>query len=142
MAEEVKVIDATGLVLGRASSLIAKRLLQGESLVVVNAEKAVVIGGRDSVLANYSAMMARGSSRKGPHYPRGADRLFRRTVRGMLPVKRSTGRDAFKRFMTYVGVPKEFEGKPMEVLESAKPSPSLKDPLTLVEISRLMGAKV
>jgi len=30
-------VDATGLVLGRAASLIAKRLLNGETIVVVNA---------------------------------------------------------------------------------------------------------
>ncbi len=38
------VVDASGLILGRAASVIAKRLLNGESIVVVNAEKAVVTG--------------------------------------------------------------------------------------------------
>ncbi|HYA71504.1 MAG TPA: uL13 family ribosomal protein, partial [Thermoplasmata archaeon] len=38
------VVDASGLVLGRAASHIAKRLLNGETIVVVNAEKSVVTG--------------------------------------------------------------------------------------------------
>ena len=63
------VVDATGLVLGRAASKIAKRLLGGESIIVVNAEKSVVTGSRTNVLAFYVANRARGSKRTGPHYP-------------------------------------------------------------------------
>jgi len=55
------VVDASGLVLGRAASLIAQRLLAGESIVVVNAEQAVVTGARASVLGHYTAARARGS---------------------------------------------------------------------------------
>jgi large subunit ribosomal protein L13 len=136
------VIDASGLVLGRASSLIAKRLLSGEHIVVVNAEKAVVVGSRPNVLGYYVAAKARGSVRKGPIYPRMPERIFRRTVRGMLPYKRSTGRDAFKRLMTYIGVPEEFKAKHMETLEKAKAIPSLREPMTLYDISKLLGASV
>ncbi|MHB1932732.1 MAG: uL13 family ribosomal protein [Thermoplasmata archaeon] len=64
------VIDASGLVLGRAASLIAKRLLQGQRVIVVNAEKSVVTGSRADVLAHYTAARARGSVRSGPHFPR------------------------------------------------------------------------
>ena len=79
------LIDASGLVLGRAASHIAKRLLNGETIVVVNAEKSVVTGSRTEVIAHYTAARARGSVRSGPHFPRYPDRIFRRTVRGMLP---------------------------------------------------------
>ncbi|EQD45312.1 50S ribosomal protein L13P (rpl13P), partial [mine drainage metagenome] len=80
--EDPMVIDASGLVLGRAASLIAKRLLQGQKVIVINAEKSVVTGSRSEVLAHYTAARARGSVRSGPHYPRYPDRIFRRTVRG------------------------------------------------------------
>ena len=139
---QVSVIDATGLVLGRASSLIAKRLLSGEHIVVVNAEKAVVVGNRPNVLSYYVAAKARGSVRKGPIYPRMPERIFRRTVRGMLPFKRSTGREAFKHLMTYVGVPEEYKTAQMETLVKARAIPSLMEPMTLHEISKLLGASV
>ncbi|MGI0066825.1 MAG: uL13 family ribosomal protein, partial [Thermoplasmata archaeon] len=58
-----KVVDASGLVLGRAASLIAQRLLLGEHIVVVNAEKSVLTGGRSMIIAHYTAARARGSVR-------------------------------------------------------------------------------
>ena len=136
-----KVIDASGLVLGRAASLIAQRVLQGEEIVIVNADRAVVVGPRESVLSRFKEYRARGSVRKGPFYPRRPDRIFRRTVRGMLPFHHQRGRDAFKRVMTYVGLPPEFAQLPRESLKGAEPRPSLKPPMTLGEISHLLGSE-
>ena len=36
------IIDAKGLILGRMASVIAKRLLQGETIIIVNAEEAAI----------------------------------------------------------------------------------------------------
>ncbi len=135
------VVDASGLVLGRAASLIAQRLLQGESIVVVNAEKSLVIGSRTHVLAHYTAARARGSVRSGPHYPRYPDRIFRRTVRGMLPHLKTRGKIAFRRLQVHIGVPEEFKSQSAQTLEGAKARPALRPPMTLEEISRLLGAK-
>ena len=41
------VVDADGAVLGRLASVLAKRLLMGEDIIVVNAEKAVISGSPD-----------------------------------------------------------------------------------------------
>ena len=136
------VVDATGLVLGRAASLIARRLLDGESIVVVNAEKSVVTGSRRTVLAHYIAARARGSKRTGPHYPRNPDRIFRRTVRGMLPHLKTRGKIAYHRLEVHIGVPDELKGTPVETLERAKARPALRPPMTLAEITRLLGAHV
>jgi large subunit ribosomal protein L13 len=136
------VVDASGLILGRAASLIAKRLLGGESIVVVNAEKSVVTGARASVLATYTAARARGSKRSGPHFPRYPDRIFRRTVRGMLPHLKTRGREAFDRLEVHIGVPEPWKTASPETLEAAKARPSLRPPLTLAEITRLLGARV
>lgn len=135
------VVDATDLVLGRAASLIAKRLLRGESVVVVHAEKAVLTGARERVLGAYRAARARGSPRSGPHFPRYADRIFRRTVRGMLPYKKGHGRAAFRRLRVFAGVPPEFSAVARVPLEEARASPSLRPPITLGEVSRRLGAK-
>ena len=42
--DQTAVIDAKGLVLGIMASMTAKRLLQGENIIIVNAEKAVISG--------------------------------------------------------------------------------------------------
>jgi large subunit ribosomal protein L13 len=136
------VIDATGLVLGRAASRIARRLLTGESIVVVNAEKCVITGSRENVLAQYTANRARGSKRMGPHFPRYPDRIFRRTVRGMVPHLKSRGKEAFARLEVFMGTPSEYEGAPRQTLEDAKARPALRPPVTLEEITRLLGARL
>ena len=136
------IVDASGLVLGRAASVIAKRLLNGEQIVVVNAEKAVVTGSRTSVLGFYTANRARGSIRSGPHYPRYPDRIFRRTVRGMLPHLKTRGRQALDRLDVWIGVPPEFAGKTTVSLDRAQARPSLRPPMTLEEISKLLGARL
>lgn len=137
-----KVIDAEGLVLGRAASLIAQRLLSGEKIVVVNAEKSVVTGSRKNVLGFYTANRARGSVRSGPHYPRYPDRIFRRTVRGMLPHLKTRGKIAYDHLKVYIGIPPEFQASTRESLDGAKARPSLRPPLTLGEISKLLGARL
>lgn len=136
------VVDASGLVLGRAASLIAKRLLNGESIVVVNAEQSIVTGSRRMVLDHYTAARARGSVRSGPHFPRHPDRIFRRTVRGMLPHLKTRGKVAFGRLEVFIGVPDEWKGTKAETLADARARPALRTPLTLADISRLLGARV
>ncbi|HEV8050800.1 MAG TPA: 50S ribosomal protein L13 [Thermoplasmata archaeon] len=136
------VVDASDLILGRAASQIAKRLLKGESIVVINAEKSVVTGGRAMVLDFYIANRARGSKRMGPHYPRYPDRIFRRTVRGMLPHLKTRGKVAFERLEVFIGVPAEYAGAPHQSIDLAKARPALRPPTTLEEISRLLGARL
>lgn len=136
------VIDASGLVLGRAASLIARRLLEGESIVVVNAEKSVVTGSRAHVIADYTEARARGSKRTGPHFPRYPDRIFRRTVRGMLPHLKTRGKVAFARLEVHIGVPPRYQASSAETLATAKPRPTIRPPITLEAVTRLLGARV
>lgn len=136
------VLDASGLVLGRAASLIAQRLLKGEHIVIVNSEKAVVTGSRQNVLAFYTANRARGSKRTGPHYPRYPDRIFRRTVRGMLPHLKTRGREALDRLEVYIGVPTGLAQVTRGTIEGAKARPALRSPITLEEVTRLLGARL
>jgi len=134
-------VDASGLVLGRAASYIAQRLLAGETIVVVNAEKSVITGGRSQVVAHYTEARARGSVRSGPHFPRYSDRIFRRTVRGMLPHLQTRGKVAFRRLQVFIGVPPEYVGQPLETIEGAKARPTLRPPVTLAEVTKLLGAR-
>jgi large subunit ribosomal protein L13 len=136
------VVDASGLILGRAASLIAQRLLKGETIVVVNAERSVVTGERHMVLNHFIAARARGSVRSGPHYPRYPDRIFRRAVRGMLPHLKTRGKVAFERLHVFIGVPPGLSERTMTPLPDAKARPALRPPTSLADITRLLGARL
>ena len=104
-------MDAENAILGRLCSEVAKYLLEGFAVNIVNCEKAVISGKKHSVLNEYRAMHkihTHTNPRRGPFHPKRPDRLVRRTVRGMLPWKKSRGREAFHGLMTYISVPSEF----------------------------------
>ena len=46
----VVVINAEKHILGRMSTNVAKRILNGEDVIIVNAEKAIITGNRDDDL--------------------------------------------------------------------------------------------
>lgn len=139
------VIDATGHVVGRLASVVAKRLLKGEEIVVVNAEKAIVTGRRGVLLATYAGRRARGSRIGrmrgiGPYYPRRPDRILRRTISRMLPHEQAKGREALRRLRVYVDVPDAYRDQPFEAIEVARRPPQ--GPfLSLGEIARNLGSK-
>jgi large subunit ribosomal protein L13 len=144
LGDDYTVINAEGHILGRLSSVIAKRLLRGEKIVVVNAEKAIVTGDRDMVFQRYKEKYDRGSKEKGPYFPRHPEKIFKRTVRGMLPWKSRRGREAYRRLRVFIGVPDELKDKEFEVVEQAlyeKVSKTDKF-VTLAEISEYLGYKL
>ncbi len=119
------MLDASDQVMGRFASVVAKRLMKGEEIHVVNAERALITGGREALLAEYFAKTHMGSTAsrmrgKGPNYPRRPDRVLRRVIRGMIPYQTPHGRVAFKRLRVYVGVPPEFEGQKAEKVAEAQ----------------------
>ncbi|MEJ5326869.1 MAG: uL13 family ribosomal protein, partial [Candidatus Bathyarchaeia archaeon] len=66
---QVTIVNADGLILGRMASEIAKKLLNGEKVIVVNAEKAVLSGKRKSKVAEAKEFLEVGSPGRGPfHY--------------------------------------------------------------------------
>lgn len=108
------VIDADGWILGRLASMVAKRLLRSEEIIIVNAEKAVITGSKEDLIGKYMERRERGSKEKGPFYPKRADKILKRAIRGMLPYKKNRGRDALSRLKVYIGIPAELENKEME----------------------------
>ena len=134
------IIDATGATLGRLSTHVAKRLLSGEQIAVVNAEKAIISGKKASIKKRYKEKRELGTYRKGPFFPRMPDQIVKRTIRGMIPYQTPHGRTAFKNLKCYVGISKEFEGKTFETIKAAAKQPV--DYITIEELSRFLGAKV
>jgi large subunit ribosomal protein L13 len=138
----VSIINADGMILGRLSSILATRLLAGEEIAVVNAEKAIISGTRARVLSHYRRKRERGSREGGPFFPRRPDHIMKRTVRGMVPYRRERGDDALKRLRVYVGVPKEFAGDPRGGLEDAALDAPVRDPRGGLELPRVILREV
>ena len=134
------IIDASGLTLGRLSTNVAKRLLDGENISVINSEKAIISGKKSVIKKRYTQKREVGTYRKGPFFPRMPDQIVKRTVRGMIPYQTPHGREAFKRLKCYIGCTSEFEGAKIETVEHAKKQPI--DFITVEELSRFLGAKV
>lgn len=104
------VIDADGHVLGRLASYVAKKALLGESIIIVNAEKALISGSRENIIRKQRDKLEIrniGNYTRGPFHQKRPDKFLRMAVRGMLPFKRPRGKDAYKRVMVYVGIPAE-----------------------------------
>lgn len=118
---KVFLLDATNLTVGRLASTVAKRLLNGEEIHIVNAEKAMVSGRRDTIIEHYQWKKNVGFRRKGPFYPRTPDRMLKRSIRGMLDYNdKPSHRSAYRRLRTYIGVPAEFKGKKADTIADAR----------------------
>lgn len=118
-SEPTTIIDANNLILGRMATVVAKHLLHGKSVTILNAEKAVISGKRLSKVKETKRKLEIGHPRKGPYFPRQPDRFVKRAIRGMLPRKKPKGREAYKRLRVYIGIPQEFKDKSMDTIFQA-----------------------
>jgi len=139
VAEHATVIDAKGLVLGRMASVVAKRLLQGETIAIVNAEKAVITGKRLSIVREAKTFLEVGHPKKGPYHSKRPDRVVRRTIRGMLPRRKPKGQQAYKRLKVFLNVPQELKDKETQTIPEATVE-RLKCPyITVGELAKEVG---
>ncbi len=136
------IIDATDLILGRMAAKAAKAALLGETVDVVNCEKALITGNKKDIIAKYRHRLELGQPQKGPYIQRKADRFVRRTIRGMLPFKQAKGRAAYERVKCYIGIPGEFKDQKAETIKgvSIHKVPNLKY-ITVHEVCRQIGGK-
>ena len=133
------VINADGLILGRMCSKIAKRLLNGEEIIVVNAEKAILSGRRTSKVKEAHVFLEVGKPVTGPFHYRRPDRILRRTVRGMLPFKKPKGKQAYKRLKVFIGTPDELKDQRTETLEETQAKKLTCSYFTLGEFAKEIG---
>ncbi len=146
-AKTLSVIDVEGVVMGRAASIIAKRLLKGEEIIVVNVEKAIISGKTERIVEKYRKKITEWVSyynpkKNGPKFKRRPDLFFKRVVRGMLPWKTPKGRQAYKRLKVYIGVPENIGKESIERIPDAKLKNDKIPFVTLGELYRLLGGKV
>ncbi len=143
------VIDATDHVVGRLASVVAKRLLQGQRITIVNAEKAVFKGNERSIKEHY-LMLARRKQLTSHKkitvwYPRRPETLLRSSITRMLPKKKPRGRNAAKRLRVYTGVPNQYTSRELQTIEKAQfrgaasSSGKILKTMTLGDLARDMG---
>jgi len=133
------VVDARDCILGRVASHVAERALDGERIAVVNAERAVITGNEEPTVEKFRARRDVGSD-QGPAYPKRPDRIFKRSIRGMIPHKTARGREAFSNVRVYMGNPFDEDGEIVEGTSLDRLS-NIKF-TSLGEISEQLGATV
>ena len=135
----VTLINADGLIVGRMASKVAKKLLNGEKVIIVNAEKAVISGRKKSKVAEAKEFLEVGAPRRGPFHYRRPDRILRKTVRGMLPFKQPKGKKALKKLKVFISVPEDLKDQQMSTVKEAQAA-KLKGPyFTLAELAKEIG---
>lgn len=138
------VVDASGQIVGRLASHVAKLLLNGERVVVVNAEQALFSGRRSTILQEWLGTLEIASvvhPKFGPFHPRTPDRIFKRVVRGMVPRRKPRGLQAWKRLRVHVGIPAEYGKREKRVFEDAKATKPLSYYVPLADVARQLGWK-
>ncbi len=136
------IVDGTNMILGRLASKVAKLLLEGYRVHVVNVEKIVVSGRRNMVVQSYKrtvlGVKSHMSHKWRPKRPRSPIRLFKKTVWGMLP-KNNRGLEALRRLKAYIGVPEDLRGKEAIQFPEASASRLSRQGVTLAIIARELG---
>lgn len=141
------VIDADGKILGRLASYVAKKLLEGKRVAIINAEKAVITGNPNTIKERYLKRMqipGRPKPERGMKISRTPDRIVWRAIRGMVPRKKAKGREAMRRLRVFIGVPDELKNVPIHELsedytkEKLKPKRGKKI-MTVLELSNSLG---
>jgi large subunit ribosomal protein L13 len=139
------IIDGKDLILGRLASRVAKMLISGDEVIVLNVEKIIVSGKKERVIKGYRLLFEvrtlRNPEKHGIRRPRNSVSIFKRTVRGMLP-KNKSRKEMLSRLKVYVGIPDEFKNSnPVSLPEASKARLKSKY-VMLEEISRELGGRV
>ena len=142
VGEPEEVVDASNLILGRMASYVAKRALDGKNIVVINAERAVISGTKERVVARAKLKLKTrtlGNFEKSPTHPRKPDGYVRRVIRGMLPWKKTGGKNAFHRVKVYIGTPSEYQDRPATKVADASASRLRVPYITIAQLSGEIG---
>ena len=135
-------VDATNQIAGRLSSKVAKLLLEGHKVIVVNAEKSLISGEKGSVVNQWKKKLELASHVNpiyGPIHPRRPDNILRRMVRGMVPRKKPKGDTAMKRLRVYIGVPPEVKDEKMTQFPDTGASRPVPVYVSMAELSKNLG---
>jgi len=136
------VVDATDHIAGRLSSNVAKMLLQGNRVSIVNCDKIMISGTRSNIISEYREFLEINSInhwKHGPKHPRRPDTIMKKMIRGMLPREKPSGIAAHKRLRTFIGSPKEVKSIKKIKIEKAMIKKSSSNYTTMAELGRTIG---
>ena len=139
---QIMIIDGTNMIAGRLCSHVAKLLLQGNRVHVVNSENVMISGNRESIIGEYRAFLEIASINNpkfGPFHPRRPDTIITKMVRGMLPKTKSSGKAAFARLRVYLGVPNELRSQSKTQFEDARIRKASPYYTSVGELGRMVG---
>jgi large subunit ribosomal protein L13 len=134
-------VDATHLVVGRMASLVAEKLLKGESVLIANCEKAVFTGNPIRLRQLWQTRLdlrPKGNPETGPRFHRVPDRIVHEIIEGMVPHRRLRGVEAMSRLRVYIGVPPAHKDHKWETLKEAE-TPRTKGIITVQELAEALG---
>ena len=138
------LVDATNCIVGRMCSQISKLLLQGNRVTIVNSEKSMLSGNRYKTIALYKEHLEINSVTNpihGPFHPRRPDTILTKIVRGMLPKRKTSGIEAFKRLRVYIGTPDDLKNTKAESFDYSKITKPASYYITLGDIAKQIGWK-
>lgn len=138
------VIDGENQVLGRLGSQVAKLLLNGDKVTIINAEKVVISGHHDDIKAKYKQLIElkdKANPEHSPYWSRRPDLFVKRSIRGMLPYKKPKGKEAFDRLRAYIAVPDEFKSKKQHKIETKDAKDIYENVMTVKELVTELGYK-
>ncbi len=136
------VVDATDHIAGRLSSNVAKLLLKGNRVSIVNCDKIMISGARSNIISEYREFLEINSInhwKHGPKHPRRPDTIMKKMIRGMLPREKTSGKEAHKRLRTYIGSPKEVKSFKRIKFEKAMIKKSSSNYTTMANLGRTIG---
>ena len=136
------VVDGTNHIAGRLASNVAKLLLQGNRVSIVNCENIMISGTRSNIIKEYRDFLEISSilhPKHGPFQPRRPDTIITRMIRGMLPRKKPSGSTAHKRLRAYIGTPKDLKPFDKIQFEKAKITRASANYTTMADLDRTIG---
>jgi len=137
----MKVYDATGKILGRLATVVAKEAIRGETVHVINCEKTIIAGNPEFTIKKYFQRINRGDVHHGPFFPKTPVGIVKRAIRGMIDYKKPTGKKALKRIKVWIGVPDQLKKANIEK-DNIKNVNMLKTKhITVGDLSIALGAK-
>ncbi len=134
------VIDAENAIAGRLASYIAKQLLLGKEVAVVNSEGAIIVGNPVDITKKYISLKRKGgSAMRGPYLHSTPEKLMKRIIKGMLPHKKGRGEEALKRVKCYNKIPEEL--KDAKRIHSSRENLPIKS-ISLKELSNKLKYRI
>jgi large subunit ribosomal protein L13 len=136
------VVNGAGCIAGRMCSQVSKLLLKGNRVTIVNAEKAMLSGQRNRTIQLYKEHLEINSATNpihGPFHPRRPDRILTKMVRGMMPKRKASGIEAFKRLRVYISIPEQLKNSTMESFEDSKITKPVSYYITIGDLAKEIG---